>query len=146
MDKLLKKGINCGAKWEIHQGKNIYIIVQPTKTKKATVTDTKRGTVEETIKQVIPIREKDESESAYKGRCSYMKRLIKKAGGKTPSEFPEGWKVEEIEVTTKRKGLIETKREILKHIPDGKEIKKDIFLIPLSNQMNKLIFNILNSK
>jgi hypothetical protein len=147
MDKetVIKRGTTHGATWEIIQGKDLYITVQPVKMKPKTSTISRRGTIEETINQVIPIQEKGETEKAYKGRCSYMKRLVKQNGGNPPTEYPEGWKVETIEVTTKRKGLIEEKIKTFESIADGKQKKVILYVMPLSNQMNKLISNILNS-
>ena len=146
-DTLIRKGVTPGTTYEIYQGKTLYISIQRTELKKVVSTETVRGTIEEKSIKIVPIQEKDERPKKYQGRINYAKRLQKDNGGKIPkNKIPEGWKLEEIEVIEKRKGLIENKVSNFQTVEVGKKITQDIFIVPLSSQINKLVANILNSK
>ena len=145
-DKILKQGTHAHATWILYQGKKcVFIQVQPTETKTKTVTEKRRGTIEDTRKEFRPIQEEGESRQKYQGRCNYAKKLVKQNDGKAPDEWPEGWKVEEVEVIEKRRGMIDHKSKKQVRTNKGKAVNVDLYHVPSVAQINTIVTNILKS-
>ena len=143
---ILKKGVTPGATWAIikHDVCPV-LVVQPTETKPGKEVVTMRGSIEETKTEYRPERKEGETRAKYSARLNYAKKLVKENGGKPPKKWPDGWKVEAVEVTEKRKGIIETTTEKLVRKNKGKAVQVNLYHVPSVSAINTIVSNVLKS-